>query len=69
MIVDSMYTADLKPTKAWPSLSLARMGAFFDLPRKMDSGTMAIPVLDETNVTNIIEYNIRDLDLHAWLCK
>ncbi|KAL9122241.1 MAG: hypothetical protein Q9187_001193 [Circinaria calcarea] len=69
MVVDSMYTASSEPTTNWPSLSLAKMGAKFDLPPKMDSGTMAIPVKETTNITNIVEYNARDSDLHAWLCK
>lgn len=69
MIVDSMYTAGTEPTSNWPSLALAKMSEKFDLPPKMDSGTMAIKVSDDTDITDILEYNARDSDLHVWLCK
>ncbi|KAF4460195.1 DNA polymerase (pol2) [Fusarium albosuccineum] len=69
MIVDSMYTASTEPTSNWPSLALAKMSEKFDLPPKMDSGSLSITVSDETDVTKIVEYNARDADLHAWLAK
>ncbi|XP_044715186.1 DNA polymerase family B domain-containing protein [Hirsutella rhossiliensis] len=69
MIVDSMYTAGTEPTSNWPSLSLAKMSERFDLPPKMDSGTMSIKVSDTVDVTDIVEYNARDADLHVWLPK
>lgn len=69
MVVDSMYSAATEPTGNWPSLALAKMSEKFDLPVKMDSGTMSVKVSDETDVTNIVEYNARDSDLHVWLPK
>lgn len=69
MVVDSMYTAATEPTSNWPSLALAKMSEKFDLPPKMDSGTMSIKVSEMADVTDIIEYNARDADLHVWLPK
>lgn len=69
MIVDSMYTAGSEPTDNWPSLALAKLSEKFDLPPKMDSGTMDIKPSELCDITNIVEYNARDLDLHVWLPK
>ncbi|KAK2591532.1 hypothetical protein QQS21_010782 [Conoideocrella luteorostrata] len=69
MVVDSMYTAATEPTSKWPSLALAKMSERFDMPPKMDSGTMAIRPNDSVDVTDMIEYNARDSDLHVWLPK
>lgn len=40
-----------------------------DLPVKLDSGTMRIPVSDEVDLTAILVYNARDSDMHAWLAQ
>lgn len=65
MIVDSMYTTNTEPTSNWPSLALAKMSEKLDLPPRMDSGTMSVPVSDDSDVTKTVKYNARDSDLHV----
>lgn len=45
------------------------MAGKFDLPLKLKSGSMAMVASDDADVRGIVEYNVKDSDLHAWLCK
>ncbi|KAK5162688.1 uncharacterized protein LTR77_011241 [Saxophila tyrrhenica] len=69
MIIDTMYTADKVSRSDWDSFALDKMCRRFDLPPKLDSGTMRITISDEADLTKILVYNARDSDMHAWLAK
>lgn len=69
LFVDSMYMTDKTDRKNWGSLSLAKMCAHYDLPPKLDSGGMTIKPGDDVDITEVIVYNCRDTDLHAWLAR
>lgn len=51
------------------SLSLKVMAQEMDLPETLDSGSMKTVVSESTDLTDLIVYNVRDADLHAWLAK
>lgn len=70
MLVDTMYTA-MKTSRPgqWSSFGLAHMGGVMDLPPKLDVGGMEIRESDDYDVTDMLVYNSRDSDLHAWLAK
>ena len=69
MIVDSMYSADKTSRVKWKSLSLKSMAEKWDLPPKLDVDAMDIDTSKEYDHATMIKYNVRDADLHAWLCK
>jgi DNA polymerase elongation subunit (family B) len=69
MVVDTMYTADKTSRSEWGSFALDKMCRKFDLPSKLDSGTMRIPISEDVDLTQILVYNARDSDMHAWLAK
>ncbi|KAH7001770.1 hypothetical protein B0J12DRAFT_587644, partial [Macrophomina phaseolina] len=47
----------------------ALMCAHYDLPPKLDSGGMTIKPADDIDITDVIVYNCRDSDMHAWLAR
>lgn len=68
-IVDSMYDIDKYLRKDWPSISLASVAAILELPPKLDADEMMIENSDSYDVTNMLVYNARDSDLHAWVVR
>ncbi len=48
---------------------LAKMSKPFNLPPKLDSGMMKYRIVEEFDITNMLVYNTRNSDLHAWLAK
>ena len=67
--VDSMYDIDKYLRKDWPSISLATVARVLDLPPKLDADEMSVERSESYNVTEMLRYNIRDSDLHAWVIK
>jgi DNA polymerase elongation subunit (family B) len=67
MCVDTMYYAHKMENKVWNSFSLAYMTNRYELPPKLDMDTRMIDTSKENDMTNMIMYNCRSLDLHAWL--
>ncbi|WYZ36462.1 hypothetical protein EsH8_XV_000015 [Colletotrichum jinshuiense] len=70
MFVDSIYTA-MKTSRPgqWNSFGLAHMAKKLSLPEKMDVDGMMIKESEEYDVMNMLDYNARDSDLHAWVAK
>ncbi|KAK6436907.1 hypothetical protein LTR95_006911, partial [Oleoguttula sp. CCFEE 5521] len=59
MIVDTMYTANKISRSEWTSFALDKMCRVFDLPSKLDSGAMKIPVSDHADLTEILQDGLR----------
>ena len=67
--VDSMYDIDKYLRKDWPSIGLAKVGQRLGLPPKLDVGEMSVETSDDYDMTNMLLYNARDSDLHAWVVR
>lgn len=67
--LDSMYYIDKYVRPDWTSISLASIAAKLNLPPKLDVDTMMIEASDTYDVTNMLVYNARDSDLHAWVTR
>lgn len=67
--VDSMYDIDKYLRKDWPSIGLGKVADILGLPPKLDADEMMIKPSDTYDVTDMLIYNSRDSDLHAWLVK
>ncbi|RYP54113.1 hypothetical protein DL768_001115 [Monosporascus sp. mg162] len=70
MFVGSLYTA-MKTSKPgqWSSFGLAHMANKLGLPEKLDVDGMMIEARDDYDMTDMLTYNCRDSDLHAWVAK
>lgn len=69
MFVDSMYDVDKYQRGDWPSISLASLATILELPPKLDVDDMMIEASENYDVTQMLVYNARDSDLHAWVCR
>ena len=67
--VDPMYDIDKYLRRDWPSIGLAAVGNRLGLPPKLDVDEMSVDVTDDYDVTNMLLYNARDSDLHAWVVR
>lgn len=67
--VDSMHDIDKYLRKDWPSISLASVATILELPPKMDADEMIVEKSDSYDVTDMLVYNSRDSDLHAWVMR
>lgn len=67
--VDSMYDIDKYLRKDWPSISLASVASILELPPKLDADEMMVENSESYDVTDMLIYNARDSDLHAWVVK
>lgn len=67
--VDSMYDIDKYLRKDWPSISLASVASILGLPPKLDASEMMVENSELYDVTDMLVYNARDSDLHAWVVK
>lgn len=69
MFTDSLYTTDKKSRSDFTSLALDAMAKQLDLPRKVNSDSMAIAPSDDYNMNKMADYNTRDSDMHVWVSK
>jgi DNA polymerase elongation subunit (family B) len=69
MVVDSMYYIDKYVRRDWDSISLANIAKKLGLPPKLDVDDMMVEVSDNYDVTDMLIYNARDSDLHAWVTR
>lgn len=67
--VDSMYDVDKYQRGDWPSIGLASLATILELPPKLDADEMMVENSENYDVTDMLVYNARDSDLHAWVCR
>ena len=67
--IDTMYYIDKYVRHDWSSIALANIARKLDLPPKLDVDNMIVEESDDYDVTNMLIYNARDSDLHAWAAR
>ncbi|KAI6986052.1 hypothetical protein KC359_g8907, partial [Hortaea werneckii] len=67
--IDSMYHVDKYQRNNWSSIALGKIADDLDLPPKLDADEMMVENSDTYDVTNMLEYNSRDSDLHALVAR